>query len=336
MKRFIIIIAFLNILVAVEAQLKNLIVEKYYISDVNDAKNVEYVYNDNGDVIDSVILKEGTTTYRVFIQLDSLYKLIKIFGDANHALKISSTSEFYNNVDFGQSFGNDIVYRRLKENALALDTWLSIGQTTTTNIGVLKSDDENGSVVGGTHNKLKMLVNNDTLAGIPLTKADGMDTLKNLPTLWIDKGFKNSARQDSTIFGSLQKGTQFISNNALIQNSGIMGADSINNKILIAQLTTLGELSFNFNIQVMSPNKQIYNFVAQKASTDSALGYIYSSYLTYPPVCGCIDPNYLEYNPIYQCNNPDSCHTKIIYGCLDVNACNYDPNANFSIKSLCC
>jgi hypothetical protein len=86
----------------------------------------------------------------------------------------------------------------------------------------------------------------------------------------------------------------------------------------------------------VSPDKQIYNFVAQKSSADSALGYIYSSELTYPPVCGCKDPNYLEYNPTYQCNNKDSCHNKIVFGCLDPNACNYDPKANYSVKSLCC
>jgi len=61
-----------------------------------------------------------------------------------------------------------------------------------------------------------------------------------------------------------------------------------------------------------------------------------SPVLTYPPVCGCRDADYLEYSPAYACDNFDLCRTHIVFGCMDSQACNFDPDANFNIQSLCC
>ena len=113
----------------VKAQIDTVIVEKYYISDANDARETA-----------DGLLPEGSVTYRVFIKLDAGVKMKSIFADANHALKINSSQVFYNNTR-GKSFGKDLSYAQLKRNTVALDTWLTLGLASNKHMGVLKTDD---------------------------------------------------------------------------------------------------------------------------------------------------------------------------------------------------
>ena len=105
------------------------------------------------------------------------------------------------------------------------------------------------------------------------------------------------------------------------------------NVLLIAQLTTAGELAFHLNVEIEKGDGAVVRYVA----TDTLLyqGETPNGLLSYPPLCGCTDPNFLEYDPTAGCDD-GSCATTIIFGCLDTNACNYDPDANFDIPALCC
>jgi hypothetical protein len=120
----------------------------------------------------------------------------------------------------------------------------------------------------------------------------------------------------------------------------VVGAYPDSNRVLVAQLTTKGDISFELNIMMSEPNGSSFKdvkYVAKLADGDINSDTLkVSPYLTYPQACGCRDPHYLEYSSSYACNNSDSCRTPIVYGCMDTNACNYDPNANFNIPSLCC
>src|SRR4051812_13405140 len=98
--------------VNVFSQVENVFVETYYISDSNDATDTTGGY-----------LEPGTKTYRIYVDLAAGSKLLKIYGDANHALKFSSTENFFNNKADGQSFGKDFSKSRLQENTVALDSW---------------------------------------------------------------------------------------------------------------------------------------------------------------------------------------------------------------------
>ncbi len=323
----------------VHAQLENVIIEKYYVSDAKDAMDVQYITDAVGTVTDSVFLETGSVTYRIYIQLSPGYMLSKVYGDANHALKFSSSAGFFNNISRGVSFGKDLANSRLQYNTVALDSWITLGLAGRTLSGVLKPDDTDGSIVGGAHNKSGMLANNDASAGIPLTSSDGLVPLVAAPSVWLQSGFVSNAGDDSTIFGSLVKKNQFISNSAFLQNSGVTGAISGINKVILAQLTTKGDISFELNIQVQKTDgSSSVNYVARRSPVDATQGNVYSQLLTFPqaPLCGCKDPDFLEYNPILDCNAQDSCKTKIVYGCMDPKACNFDPNANYSIKTLCC
>lgn len=337
-KTLIFLIHFTLFLSGARAQIENVIVETYYISDLNDAT----------DTIGGT-LEEGSITYRIYLDLKEGTVLKKIYGDINHALKISSTKIFFNNKTEGQSFGKDFSKNRLDENTVALDSWLTLGQITRvssrTDFGVLKENDDNGSFIGGINNDGGsagipggLLVNNDIAIGIPLYSADGFDTMSLIPSSWASYGIiDNLTNVDSTIFGSAKAGMEFKSYNAGLLNSGLTGVNTVSNKILVAQLTTRGEMSFELNVEVEENNGGNIRSIKYVANDSVLLSdEIISPYLKYPGLCGCTDPNYLEYNAGYACNNADSCKNLIVFGCLDTLACNYDPEANYNIPSLCC
>jgi len=321
------------------AQVENVIVETYYISDTNDATDT------TGGGIEA-----GTKTYRIYVDLKEGCKLRKVYGDQNHALIFKSTENFFNNKIDGQSFAKDFNKNRFKENTVALDTWLTIGQISNSSskvyYGVLKPQDRDGSFVGGSVNSdggsaalSQGLLNNvNSEIGIALTTADGIDTMNFALANWASYGILDAVTSlDSTIFGSIVAGKEFMSNNAGIQNSGTIGVIRNENIVLIAQLTTKGQLSFEINIEVEEPdgiNTKIVKYVARKDTLleDEKL----SPFLRFPFLCGCNDANFTEFSDIYACDLSDSCKTLVILGCMDTTACNYDSKANFNVQSLCC
>lgn len=302
--------------------IENVIVETYYVSDANDA-----VETDGG------ILPEGSKTYRIFLDLCDSCALRGIFGSGDHPLDISSTAPFYNNLDRGKTFGHQINNSALDENTVALDSWLSLGGASNTRFGILKAEDPDTSSEELFPNDAGMLANDDPLAGIPLTQADGLvqDTSASVvpPTFFVEGSISpDSAFSDSTQASSFVSDSTFIT----CTHPGMRGPGD-GNRVLIAQLTTAGELTFCINVEIEKPDGSLVRYV----SSDTLLGEdeTPNGLLCYPPVCGCTDPDFLEYDPTAGCDN-GSCATAIVFGCLDTTACNYDPEANFNLSALCC
>jgi len=333
MRNFLKLIVIIQLLFATNlfAQIENVIVETYYITDANDIS----------DTVGGV-LEFGTTTYRIYIDLKEGSVLKKVYGNEFHPLIFKTTTNFFNHKTEGKSFAKDFNKNRFKESTVALDSWLTIGQISNSASplhGVLKSKDTNGSFVGGINHDNGLLANTSNNLGIALQVSDGIINFNYPLTNWGSSGIVNPATSlDSTIFGSLVTGSEFVSYNAGIQNSGTVGINLDENIVLIAQLTTKGLLSFELNLEVEIPNPDggtfTVNYVANKDTlfNDEQL----SPYLTYPFLCGCANANYLEYSDIYACNVLDSCKTPIVLGCMDTAACNYDPKANYNVSSLCC
>lgn len=318
------------------AQLEKIVVEKYYVSNASDSTDTD------GGKLDS-----GSVTYRVFIDLAPGSKLKKLYGDINHPFIVKSTAPFFNNLD-GQSFAYEFIKKRYEDNTVALDTWLTLGQTTkkqngVTYFGVLKSQDDNGSFIGGENNdggsaqiSQGLLTNQTSEMGVALTTADGMDTMNTVPDTWFDFDIRDKG-YDSTIFGSLVSKNEYKSTLFELRNSGVTGVIADSNQILVAQLTTKGELSFEMNLVVEEMVNGILTDVKYVANDSILLAdEKLSPILKYPLVCGCQDPNFIEYKKSYACNEPSACKTPVVIGCTDTLACNYDPNANLSVKSLCC
>lgn len=321
------------------AQLQKVIVEKYYVSDANDAT----------DTLGGGLLA-GSTTYRIYVDLAPGSVLKKIYGDANHPFSIQSTAPFFNHKSDGQTFAKDYVKNRYLEGTIALDSWLTLGQTTKTQagktyFGVLKNQDVDGSFIGGVNNdggseliSNGLLANNDPLVGIPLTQADGMDTMVNVPTTWTHFGVLDfTTGNDSTIFGSIQSSNEFTSSNFFLENTGVSGLIADSNQILVAQLTTLGDLSFQLNIEVDVWNGSVMETIRYVSSNDTMLtGELFNPYLIYPFTCGCNNSNYLEFDASVTCLEPGSCITPVIIGCMDSLACNFDASVNVNVSNLCC
>jgi len=323
--------------------IKNVIVETYYVSDEKDAT----------DTIGGK-LEAGSKTYRIYVQLKPGCKMLSVYGDKYNVLKISSTAPVFNNISDGVTFGKDMNSKYLKNNTVALDSWITLGQTTkkaaNTYFGILKSQDTDGSFIGGVNNDGGsdeipggLLSNMDAVAGFPLTLADGMDTLANVASNWVHHGFIDViSGEDSTIFGSFKTGNEFISNNAYLTNTGVMGVNPDSNQVLIAQVTTKGELSFELNLQVFDPMadqsvRSLYVAVGTDTINENERSITkVSPYLKYPPACGCLDPGFLEYSDKYACNSQELCKTPVVLGCMDPLSCNYNPDANYNVPGLCC
>ncbi len=338
-KNIIFSIVLLVIQNVAQGQFEKLIVERYYLSDASDAT----------DEIGGG-LAEGSVTYRVYVDLVPGTILKSIYGDAGHPFSIVSTNTFFNNVSDGQSFAKDFIKNRYLENTVALDTWLTLAQTAKKQgniayFGILKDQDTNGSFVGGSNNdggsalvSEGLLINDDPSIGLPLTAADGMDTSSFNPTSWSTIGVLNfSDGLDSTIFGSIVPSNQFESENFFLSCVGVQGQVADSNQIIIAQLTTQGELSFVLNLEVEYSIDGVPTIV-KYVGTNSINGpnEVYSPFLKYPLLCGCDNPEYLEFDPTVACYLEGSCLTPFVIGCMDTLACNYNPLANFQDDELCC
>jgi len=304
------------------------LVETYYVSDATDAT----------DVIGGGV-EAGSRTYRVYVDLCDSCALRAVYGDADHALRISSTAPFFNHTDRGRTFGHEINNGALDEGTTALDSWLSLGGASSQRFGILKVDDPDGSIVGGVNNDGGseaiaggLLVNADLLSGSPLTERDGLISVSGAVIL--PPQFNVSGIHPEILFDDATVSNEFLTNDSRIGCStpGVQGPTA-ENRVLIAQLTTTGELSFALNVEVQRPDGSVVRYVASDsvlAAGETAFGQ-----LTYPPQCGCTDPAFMEYDPNAGCDD-GSCATAIIFGCLDTLACNYDPGANFNIVQLCC
>ncbi len=321
------------------AQLEKVIVERYYVSDANDATDTF-----GGGV------PEGSVTYRIYIDMTPGSVLKSLYGDALHPFSISSTESFFNHETDGQTFAKEFIKNRYSENTVALDTWLTLGQTTKkqgniTYFGILKDQDVNGTFIGGINNDggsaeiaTGLLINDDISCGQPLTIADGMDTLVATPSDWFSNGILDFVSgNDSTIFGSLVDGTELYSESFSLSATGVVGVIADSNQVIVAQLTTKGDLSFILNLEIeYEVNGVPTTFFYVGTNNITMPNEVYSPYLTYPALCGCNDPNYLEYSPAFICGEAGSCVTPVVLGCTDSLACNFDPTANTNVSELCC
>jgi len=208
--------------------LERVIVEEYYISDSTD----------NADPTGS-FLPIGSITYRIYIDMKPGYSLQMVYGDRKHELYIKTSSKFFNNKECGALTGFNVDAKKLNNNTIALDSWLTLGAASRLHTGILKSEDTDGS----------------WLKRPALSKADGL-TKGNLPTFKVFNLDLNFFNNDTTA-------SSFSTNNGGWGALGGVKGPSVENQVLIAQLTTNGKLTFGLNIQLGTPSGGIVKFVAK-------------------------------------------------------------------------
>ncbi len=213
--------------------LEKIIVEKYYVST-------------SADSIGSIgILPVGSTTYRVYVDMLPGYRFQALYGNSDHALKINTSTAFFNNEDRGATTANAIANTKLKTNTVALDSWFSVGASAAGQFGVLKSED-NGAANLLTLNSL--LKNNAAAMGIPLTTQDGNQAGSPEAVTFVGIDPTGGIFDASSLQGNAFQ----TKDGAISALSGAVGPTA-ENRILIGQFTTNGVFTFELNIQIGTP-----------------------------------------------------------------------------------
>lgn len=232
-------------LVSFSQGLEGVVVEKYYVTDAADAAG------------SSGILPVGSVTYRIYADLAAGYNFQALYGVPDHELRVETTTSFFNNEDYGNTSPNGISATNIRKNSTMLDSWFSVGAACNGKLGVLKTEDTDGSV----GNNIGILANNDPTAGIPLSTSDGMVAGTPLSVTFV--GLNNSGNGDlAVIDGISQFGNLFTTNNGSVAALGGATGATVTNHVLVGQFTTDGVFSFKLNMQVGTPSGGVEQFVA--------------------------------------------------------------------------
>lgn len=230
--------------------LEGIIVEKYYITGPGDT-----LCSDS-----TACIPQGTTTYRIYVDMAPVYRLQAVYGVQGHEMRIATTTRFYNCPAADGITANDIHPNLLTSSCAMLDSWLSVGAAALDYQAVLKTEDDSLPSLA-LDNKHGFLKNSDTAFGIPLTDRDGMRFLRLQPAV----NFFNM-EQDLRLFDSKNasevSGLMRTTDGAWASYGGAVGPQP-ENRVLIAQLTTDGVLSFELNIQLAVPGGGVEKFVAR-------------------------------------------------------------------------
>jgi hypothetical protein len=243
---------------------EGIIVEKFYVSDAADS-------TDAADNLAVYPLHAGSVTYRVYADLVPGYKVINLFGSPTHTMNIATTTAFYNDPNYGFGVYNGLSVNNTKKNTALIDSYLTIGGVATGKMGVLKTEDTDGTI----GNLQNILANADASAGIPITGATGVDGLMpGTPVVPNTLGLSPAI----DIFDQTVGGTFEVSNGAIAALGGVEGVTA-SNTVLLGQFTTDGIFSFKLNLQIGTPvagESQL--FVAESPATgetlDSTLTYV--------------------------------------------------------------
>ena len=184
-------------------------------------------------------------TYRIYLDLAPEHSLQVIYGDEKHTLRIETTPAFFNTENGSVVYGDRLIVDPKNFDALAMDSWLTIGMVGSDHVGVPRELDMDGSILecptplaSGARAQGAILE--------PLCIADGLAAApeaREVVTWRLDQGYLGTA-----------KGTVILSNDAAWGMLGGMKGATEENVVLVAQITTSGPLHFVLNAQVGLPD----------------------------------------------------------------------------------
>jgi hypothetical protein len=248
----------------VQAQgLQGIVVEKYYVSDAADSI-------DAADNFATYPLHVGSTTYRVYADLQDGYRFSLMFGNASHPLEFHTTTAFFNDPNYGVPKYQATSVNNTKKNTQMIDTYLTVGGVAATKMGVLKTEDTDGTI----GNNDGLIANVTSSMGLPVTGTDGVDgMMPGTPVISSDLGFGS----EFDIFDQTP-GSDFVTTGGAISALGGVAGVTASNMVLLGQFTTDGIFSFKLNLQLLTPQVGgSENYVADNPEngelTDSTLIY---------------------------------------------------------------
>ncbi len=243
--------------------LQGIVVEKYYVSDAADSI-------DAADNFATYPLHVGSTTYRVYADLNDGYSFIQMFGNGSHPLEIHTTTSFFNDPNYGVAVYQGTSVNNTKKNTQMIDTYLTVGGVAATKMGVLKTEDTDGTI----GNNDGLIANVTPAMGLPVTGTDAADGM--MPGMPINPNVLGIS-SELDLFDQTP-GSDFVTTNGTIAALGGVTGVTASNMVLLGQFTTDGIFSFKLNLQLGTPQiggSEI--FVAENPATgeltDSTLIY---------------------------------------------------------------
>ena len=256
MKRlFLFCFVLIGSIVCAQPGLQGIYIEPYYVTSSDDQKST----NAGG------VLEDGSVTYRIFVDLEPGYRFQAAYGSPEHPLEISSSSYFYNHNHSGNTHPNVIPERDLARNVTLLDSWVTAGAATENHLGIPRKFDflaQDGYLrfqSGYLENTAKLTEEDTGPLTVPLSQCDGLARAEFIPATTI-------YNMDSVgwAFSSVTRAKRlYVDNGAwACMGKGSVGADSTSgNHVLIAQITTSGELKYKLNIMIGTPEGKSIQYV---------------------------------------------------------------------------
>lgn len=262
--------------------LEGVVVEKFYLTDAADQANAL----SNGAV---TTLEVGTTAYRVYIDMASGYKFSQLYGNAEHNLVVNTTTNFYNDPNYGVAVNPATVsVNNIRKHTAMIDSWFTTGGAAATKAGVMKPEDTDGALV----NLQGILANNPGgCYGLPITGAGAQDGLvpSNSTTYISPNTLGIGTALD--VLDQTPGNSIVISNGSIAALGGVVGPTA-SNRVLVAQFTTKGDLSFQFNVQLVNiATGAAENYVASNPNANELTHPTLTFSPNTPPVVSITNPS---------------------------------------------
>jgi hypothetical protein len=195
-------------------------------------------------------------TYRIWVDLAPDYRLQMLYGDAHHQLMIATTTDFFNDKENGAAYGDKVNDDQLNSYPAALDSWLTISAASNRHLAIPRSMDKDGSILTCPPYPGRSVSAPDqrSAGSPPLCSSDGLmevDSVREVVTFTMDGSYLDRIR--GSVIRTLSGAWAVL--------GGTKGVTD-RNLVLIAQITTTGELSYALNIQLGTPDHQILKCVA--------------------------------------------------------------------------
>jgi hypothetical protein len=194
-------------------------------------------------------------TYRIYLDLAPDHILQHLYGDDRNTLTLRTSTTFFNDTLNGAIFGERINAARLSVYPAALDSWFGVGFCSSRHKAVPLHLDPDGSILSCPPYQEYPSGSDTEERSISLCESDGMIEVERIPeavSMHLTSGYLNNIK------GGLVEG----SNMAWGVLGGVKGATP-ENMVLIAQLTTDGELTYVLNAQVRTPDGGIIRCTAR-------------------------------------------------------------------------
>lgn len=229
--------------VSAQEAVEGVIVDRVAVTSARDLG----VQVDNGDTL--------FTTYRVYIDLAPEFKMQAVFGNEQHPLILGATGMTYNTPVRGVATGNFIDPRKLLNDNLIRDSFITIAAVSNWYCGIpLERDIDGNQVCDG--------LPRETSSWCALEK-DGLAEFKPIDVELVFVEFEGLGKESGSF-------SLYSTNGAWASRMGATGADE-ENTVLVAQITTNGELYFSLNLQLAHQEGGTVQHVATNAKPNQYL-----------------------------------------------------------------